>query len=148
MTLTEYISEFAKFIEPYGEIAKIMESYVPLITAAAIVGSAIGFSPRVGPVRALSVFVKTWVRSSRTPLSIRREDLQLIHSFIDWKDWEQEYIVVTGEKGIGKTCFLEMATNKTGGILNLTVYPKMGEAEIVDNTLRQLTNYNLPFSPV
>jgi GTPase SAR1 family protein len=49
-------------------------------------------------------------------------------------------LVVTGEKGVGKTCLLNTVTSKTAGVIKVKAQPKDDENTIIKNTLLNLTN--------
>jgi Cdc6-like AAA superfamily ATPase len=45
--------------------------------------------------------------------SLHSAEIKLLRSMIAKKDIGQSYLVVTGEKGVGKTCLLNTVTSKT-----------------------------------
>jgi hypothetical protein len=56
------------------------------------------------------------------------------------KDFGQSYLVVTGDKGVGKTCLLNTVTSKTTGVIKLKAQPGHSEDAIIKNTLQELAN--------
>ena len=69
-----------------------------------------GVIPRVGLVRALSLGFKSYFKATY-PLSVRKsENKQLNDSILQMR--KGSYIVVTGEKGNGKTCLINTTLNR------------------------------------
>jgi hypothetical protein len=56
------------------------------------------------------------------------------------KDFGQSYLVVTGDKGVGKTCLLNTVTSKTVGVIKVKAQPQHSEDTIIKNTLQELAN--------
>jgi hypothetical protein len=63
------------------------------------------------------------------------------------KDFGQGYLVVTGEKGVGKTCLLNTVTSKTAGVIKVKAQPRHSEDTIIKNTLQRLTRLQFDFIP-
>lgn len=57
----------------------------------------------------------------------------------------QQYIVVFGQKGAGKSCLVNSATSRTCGIINIKISSTKEADEIVDMDLRELTKFQVPF---
>jgi hypothetical protein len=57
----------------------------------------------------------------------------------------QMYIVVTGQKGIGKTCLIDTALKYTCGVTKVDVKPDADGDYIIDAALRNLTNMRFNF---
>ena len=86
---------------------------------ALVIGSFVGFIPRVGLVRALSLGFKSYLKTTY-PLSVRKSEIkQLNESILRMK--KGSYITVTGEKGNGKTCLIDTALNRHLGVVNISV---------------------------
>jgi hypothetical protein len=52
----------------------------------------------------------------------------------------QDYLVVTGDKGVGKTCLIDTVTSKTAGVIKLEAQPHHSEDTIIQNTLQELAS--------
>jgi hypothetical protein len=63
------------------------------------------------------------------------------------KDFGQSYLVVTGDKGVGKTCLLNTVTSKTPGVIKVKAQPQHSEDTIIKNTLQRLTRIPFDFVP-
>ena len=86
---------------------------------ALVSGSIAGVIPRVGLVRALSLGFKSYLKTIY-PLSVRASEIkQLNDSILRMK--KGSYIVVTGEKGNGKTCLIDTALNRHLGVVKISV---------------------------
>jgi hypothetical protein len=55
--------------------------------------------------------------------------------------------VVTGDKGVGKTCLLNTVTSKTAGVIKVKAQPQHSEDIIIKNTLQRLTRIPFDFVP-
>ncbi|KAJ3118663.1 hypothetical protein HDU96_010647 [Phlyctochytrium bullatum] len=74
------------------------------------------------------------------PKSLRFAEIKLLRSMIADKDIGQSYLVVTGEKGVGKTCLLNTVTSKTAGVIKVKALPSDNERTIINNTLQELAD--------
>ncbi len=74
------------------------------------------------------------------PESLRFAEIKLLKRRIADKDIGQSYLVVTGEKGVGKTCLLNTVTSKTAGVIKVKALPSDNERTIIKNTLQELAN--------
>lgn len=108
-----------------------------LIAGGAVTASA--FIPRVGPARAAWIALRSRFSSNPLPNSLRTAELKSLKTMLLKKDLGQGYLVITGEKGIGKSCLIQTATNKTPGVINLSVSPGTKHDDIVKNALQKLT---------
>ena len=122
------------------EIFSAFNEFLPLITAGGIV---VGLVPRIGPGRAIWIALRSRFAFKPNPESLRFAEIKLLRSMIARKDFGQSYLVVTGEKGVGKTCLLNTVTSKTAGVIKLKALPSDNERTIIKNALQRLTR--LPF---
>ena len=53
--------------------------------------------------------------------------------------------IITGEKGVGKTCLVETATRNAAGVIDIEVNPGDNEKVIVESALRGVTNLQFSF---
>jgi hypothetical protein len=86
---------------------------------ALVSGSIAGVIPRVGLVRALSLGFKSYFKTTY-PLSVRASEIKKLNDSILWME-KGSYIVVTGEKGIGKTCLIDTTLNRHLGVVKISV---------------------------
>ena len=122
------------------EIFSVFKEFLPLITAGGMVVSAAGLVPRIGPGRAVWIALRSRFAFKPNPESLRFAEIKLLRSMISDKDYGQSYLVVTGEKGVGKTCLLNSVTSKTAGVIKLEVQPGQSQNTIIEHTLRELAN--------
>jgi hypothetical protein len=117
----------------------VFKEVLPLITAGGAVVSAAGLVPRIGPGRAVWIALRSRFAFKPVPESLRAAEIRLLKSRIADKDFGQGYLVVTGEKGVGKSCLLRTVTSKTPGVITVKVPAKQDEDTIVKDTLKLLT---------
>ena len=121
------------------EIFSVFKEFLPLITAGGTIVSAVGLVPRIGPGRAVWIALRSRFAFKPNPESLRFAEIKLLRSMIARKDFGQSYLVVTGEKGVGKTCLLNTVTSKTAGVIKLEAQPSDSERTIIKNALQRLT---------
>ena len=122
------------------EIFSVFRDLLPLITAGGAVVSAIGLVPRIGPGRAVWIALRSRFAFKPNPESLRSAEIKLLKSMLSDKDFGQGYLVVTGEKGVGKTCLLNTVTSKTAGVITMEAQPGHIQDTIINNTLQELAN--------
>jgi hypothetical protein len=86
------------------EIFSIFKEFLPLLSAGGTIVSAVGLIPRIGPGRAVWIALRSRFIFKSKPESLRFAEIKLIRNMIATKDFGQSYLVVIGEKGVGKTC--------------------------------------------
>jgi hypothetical protein len=124
----------------FDETFSIVKEFIPLLTAGGVVVSAAGLIPRIGPGRAVWIALRSRFAFKSVPESLRLAEINLLKRKIADKDFGQGYLVVTGEKGVGKSCLLNTVTSKTAGVIKVKAQPKDDENIIIKNTLLHLTN--------
>lgn len=130
-------------LETLAHVATVAGPFLPIAGALTATISVAGLAPRLAPRRALWIGVRSRFGFNKTPLSVRATDLKIIRAHITKKSWGQKYLVVIGDKGVGKSCLLDTATNKTAGIIRIKVSPGESMKKIVENALRGLTELSL-----
>ncbi|KAI3640071.1 hypothetical protein MIR68_000949 [Amoeboaphelidium protococcarum] len=108
------------------------------------VASISGIAPRLGPGRALSIAFRSKVSPYRGELSDRKELIPQLISMSNYR--RQNYVVVTGPKGVGKSCLIDTAFRNTCGVARIKVEAGSGAGTIVDAALRELTGLSGRFS--
>ena len=109
--------------------------------------TAAGLAPRVGPGRAAWIALRSRFAPKPVPESLRIEEIKDIKSMLAKKDFGQSYLVVTGEKGVGKTCLLRTVTSKTPGVIDMEALPGHSAEIVIKNALAQLTRIKFDFVP-
>jgi Cdc6-like AAA superfamily ATPase len=127
------------------ETFSIFKEFLPLLTAGGVAVSAAGLIPRIGLGRAIWIALRSRFAFKLVPESLRLAEINLLKRKIADKDFGQGYLVVTGEKGVGKTCLLNTVTSKTAGVIKVKAQPKDDENTIIKNTLLNLTNPQFKF---
>eukprot|EP01035_Chromulina_nebulosa_P022069 gene22069-28567_t len=126
------------------ELAKVALPYIVPATAAL---SLSGLVPRIGPGRAIWIAFRSRFAFSKMPVSVRDVEVKQIKEEISNKNFGQSYLIITGDKGIGKSCLLSTATNRTCGIVNVEVQPGESENNIIKASLQNLVNLPFEFVP-
>jgi hypothetical protein len=108
------------------------------------VASISGIAPRIGPGRALYIAFRSKVTPYRGELSVRKELIPQLISLSKFR--RQNYVVVTGPKGVGKSCLIDTAFQNTCGVARIQVKSGLDENAIVDAALRELTGLSSRFS--
>ncbi|KAI9341955.1 hypothetical protein BDR26DRAFT_836684 [Obelidium mucronatum] len=135
-------------IEVVSQAVTGIAPLLPYVGASVGVIGAASFAqvvPRIGPVRAGWVAVRSRFLQSRPIQSVRTTELNLLRKDISRKTWGQKYIVVTGEKGVGKSCLIDSAVYKTCGVIRVTAQPGHSQDKIIESALRGLTGLRSSF---
>ena len=130
-----------------NEIFSVFKDFLPLITVGGTIISAAGLVPRIGPGRAVWIALRSRFAFKPNPESLRFAEIKLLRTMVADKDFGQGYLVVTGEKGVGKTCLLNTVTSKTAGVIKVKALPSDNERTIIKNTLQRLTRIPFDFVP-
>ena len=119
------------------------------IIAGRVALSAFGLVPRVGPARAIWIALRSSFAFKPIHESLRLPETKLLRTILADKDFGQSYLVITGEKGVGKSCLIKTVTSKTPGVIEVTARPVHSADTIIKNTLKRLArlpfDYVLPF---
>ena len=81
--------------------------------------SVTGVIPRVGIVRALMLGWRSYFQTIN-PLSVRKSEVNKLNKSIICL-LKGRYIVVTGGKGIGKSCLIDTTLNRHHGVVKISV---------------------------
>jgi Cdc6-like AAA superfamily ATPase len=129
-----------KKMPSFDEFFSVFKEFIPLITAGGAVVTAAGLIPRIGPGRAVWIALRSRFAFKPVPESLRSAEINLLKSRIADNDFGQGYLVITGEKGVGKTCLLNTVTSKTAGVIKVKAQPGHTQDTIIKNTLQQLAD--------
>jgi hypothetical protein len=81
--------------------------------------SVSGAIPRLGIMRAFTLRWKNCIMKIN-PLSVRKSEIGLLNNSIQFME-KGSYIIVTGEKGNGKTCLIDTTLNQQYGVVKISV---------------------------
>lgn len=81
--------------------------------------SAAGIIPRVGLGRALTLGYRSYFQTTN-PLSVRTSEIKHLNDLLLRME-RSSYIVVTGERGYGKTCLIDTTLNRQFGVVKISV---------------------------
>lgn len=97
------------------------------------------FLPQFGIRRAVYLYYRTrWFGMIDNPFSIRKKEIEEIKSRLS-DNTNNRYLIVTGDKGIGKTTLINTATYNWPGKVKFTVYPDQTYQQILDSAFNSLT---------
>ena len=82
--------------------------------------AATGVTPKIGVLRAFTVGLRSYFQSSYSPISVRKDEIKFLRVCLQSLEGGS-YIVVTGEKGIGKTNAIDTALRGYFGVMKLSV---------------------------
>eukprot|EP00993_Chasmostoma_nieuportense_P000973 NODE_1894_length_1343_cov_14.059211_g1799_i0.p1 GENE.NODE_1894_length_1343_cov_14.059211_g1799_i0~~NODE_1894_length_1343_cov_14.059211_g1799_i0.p1 ORF type:complete len:428 (-),score=89.54 NODE_1894_length_1343_cov_14.059211_g1799_i0:59-1291(-) len=123
-----------EFVKPV--VASLANNVAPLCGAAA--STAVLPLPRVGPGRALGLAVRSYFAKLRE-ISIRQAEIRSLQDRLGTLSDSDDYLVVYGPNGVGKTCLLRTALRHTLGVVYVVVSPGNTAGIIADNAFRTLT---------
>ena len=119
-------------LQTLANVATILTLVVSSTVAAA------GIVPRAGPGRALVLAVKSLTRVAKTPSARSKEVTALVGLLRDASS--NQYIVVTGKKGVGKSVVVDTTTQRTCGVISIPVAPGSSQRTIVMDALSEVAN--------
>ncbi len=82
--------------------------------------SVLGVAPKVVLVRALTVGWRSVLRSVN-PISVREKELNRLSIALNTRDDPSSYLVVTGDKGFGKSCLVDTLLHRRKGVIMVEV---------------------------
>ena len=125
-------------MEHLSNVLGIAASVAALAAPPAAV--VLGLVPRLGPGRAavLALTSRLFLRAS--PASQRACDVQRLRAMLSTARKDQ-YVVVAGPKGVGKTCLVETATRFTCGVVAVRVPAGTAEKDILADVFTAVTRY-------
>lgn len=127
-------------MDPAGEARYIQLQVSLACTAAALLSVGVaGLLPRPGPVGAISLALRSKLRTPVGPPSDRVKDIAGLSRLLNAIGrGERAYIVVTGQKGVGKTCLIETVTAHKCGVLRVKAGPSESHIHIIRSALEEV----------
>lgn len=130
--VVDSVLQFSSTMEDLSHAASIFVSLSALLSPA--VAAAAGVVPRVGPGRALILGLTSRFLRSYPPTQ-RSADAKSLSVMIK-SAASDNYIVVTGPKGVGKTRLFNSVVGNYFGVIQLSVAPATMHDALVTNVLR------------
>lgn len=91
-----------------------------LAGSGAVLGlSLLGATPRVGLVRALTLGLRSAIKTTN-PLSVRTPEIVALRETLQSLQ-KGQYVTVIGGKGNGKSCLIDSCLNRTFGVVKTSV---------------------------
>ena len=112
-----------------------MATVLNYLAGAAVISAPLaGLVPRAGPGRALVLALRPLVAALPSPQSARASDVAALRHKLAANS-AQRYVVVQGPKGVGKSCAIDTALQRTCGVVVVEVAPGALQDAIVRSTL-------------
>jgi hypothetical protein len=105
-----------------------------LAVIAAPPAAVLGLVPRAGPGRALALALRSRFARPPSPQSARTGDVRALRETLASIS-ARRYVVVQGPKGVGKTCVVSTALQRTCGVVVTEVAPGSQKDAIVSSAL-------------
>ena len=125
-------------MEQLAHIATIVASMAAVAAPPAVVA---GLVPRVGPGRAFVLGLSSRIFLRAKTVSQRTVEVEKMRTALSNANRDQ-YVVVAGPKGVGKTCIVETATERTFGVMSVRVPAATAEHTIMANVFTAVTRCN------
>ena len=122
----------AHFLEQVANVATGIATFAAVSAGPAAIG--LGLVPRAGPGRALALALRSRLVRAPSPQSARAADLLALRDTLASTS-PGRYVVVQGPKGVGKTCVVETALQRTCGVVVIEVAPGAPKDAIVASAL-------------
>ena len=128
----------AETLQSLASTSGLLETFAS-VAVLLIPAAVMGVVPKAGPGRALMLAARSLVR--RADVVSRKEDASSLklRSMLRHLG-EQQYIVVTGQKGVGKSLLVNSVTQRTCGVVSVTVAPGTSERDIIEDALSAVAN--------
>ncbi len=120
---------------------------LPIIIGTTTVVTALPFAPKIGFGRACMLGIRS-IFNKPCKQSQRETDIEIIlREYVNNKSLQpDQYIIVQGQKGIGKTCAIETALQRTFGVTFIgNVQPETRKDFIMSQALTSITNISFDF---
>ena len=128
------------FLEQVANVAPVIATFAAVSAGPAAIG--LGLVPRAGPGRALVLALRSRLAPRPRTLSARVADVAALKARMSSIS-PGRYVVVQGPKGVGKTCVVETALERTCGVVVVKVAPGAREDDIVASALASVAGVRL-----
>jgi hypothetical protein len=129
----------AHFLEQVANVATVIATFAA-VSGPAVVG--LGLVPRAGPGRALALAMRSRLARAPSTQSARAADVMALRETLASTS-QGRYVVVQGPKGVGKSCVVETALQRTCGVVVVKVAPGAREDAIVASALASIAGIRL-----
>ena len=119
------------FLEQATNVATVIATFAAVSTVPAI---GLGLVLHAGPGRALALALRSRLARARSPQSARASDVLALRETLASIS-PGRYVVVQGPRGVGKTCVVETALQRTCGVVVVEVAPGAPKDAIVSSAL-------------
>ena len=122
-------------LDDMGNVATIVQLF---LGAAGVTALTAGL--RVGPMRAMTLAYKS--RFFGGPLfrvSVRKSEIDRLRTDLDSLVDLASYVVVKGDKGIGKSCMIDTALHGMKGVVRTKISPDTSEVDVLKQCYRKIT---------
>jgi hypothetical protein len=110
-------------------------------------GANLIFGPRLGPLRALSIAIKSKYGPAVLHPSLHHDLVSRVKNNLRRSQGGHRYAALTGPKGIGKSLVIQTALQRTAGVLAVTAAPGDNSTTIVNNALDRIVDHKLKLLP-
>ena len=121
----------AHLLEQVANAATVIGTFAAVSAGPAV---GLGLVPRAGPGRALALALRSRLARAPSPQSARAADVLALRETLASTS-QGRYVVVQGPKGVGKSCVVETALQRTCGVVVVKVEPGEREGAIVASAL-------------
>ena len=121
--------------EHVANVATVIATFAAVSAGPAAIG--LGLVPRAGPGRALVLALRSRLARAPSPQSARAADVLALRKTLESTS-QGRYVVVQGPKGVGKSCVVETALQRTCGVVVVRVTPGTREDAIVSSALASI----------
>ena len=117
-----------------------VSSFAALAAAPAALAVGFGVVPRLGPGRAVALALRSRLFLRADPASQRVHEVITLRALLAFASKDQ-YVVVAGPKGVGKTCVVESATQRTFGVVTVRVPAGTSAEKILADVFTAITRF-------
>ena len=128
-------------METFQHFATIVAPFFSIAVPSAATAAVFGVVPRIGPGRAFWLAISSRLFLRANPVSQRTEAGNLRHRLLTAH--KDQYFIVAGPKGVGKTCIVETATQATFGVVTVRVPAGTSEKEIKSDVFTAITRCHI-----
>jgi hypothetical protein len=123
-------------------MGRCLQKFTPILafTGMIVTLSALGKVLRFSLGRAIVLALSSRFARMTELVSIRKIQLSILREKIREKNWKPSYVVVTGEKRIGKSCLIDSTISKTSGVVKISAFPGDDQNLLIERALREVTN--------